>query len=201
MKEYTVESLGVDVKVSVPSTVEEYNDLAKRGNDAVLDDAIGNIIYRSTLARFRDKFVTALIAHSGIPLLTKVVGKDKTTGADISEVIETELKYVQRVCLEKGVEAETFQSIADEVCRTLTFDPSSAPRVGTPKKTPQVYLDAAKSIIDKGADALSNACAKLGKILGITVTPELEPLAKAIQARELAKRREQEKQLVTDLVA
>lgn len=59
MKTVTFSSLGIDIPVSVPATVEEFNQNAKPGwtpespENPCLDEATSNVIYRSWMAQFR----------------------------------------------------------------------------------------------------------------------------------------------------
>lgn len=56
-----VSSLGfVDLDYSVPATIEEYNALAPKRNNPILEDAIDNIIKHKVLSQFRNKFLDAV---------------------------------------------------------------------------------------------------------------------------------------------
>jgi len=58
-----VSSLGfVDLDYSVPSTIEEYNALAPKRVNPILEDAIDNIIKHKVLSQFRNKFLDAVEA-------------------------------------------------------------------------------------------------------------------------------------------
>lgn len=59
MQTVSVNTLGFKLNYEVPSSVEEFDRLAKR-NGAALDEANKNVIYRSVLATFRDGFLHGL---------------------------------------------------------------------------------------------------------------------------------------------
>ena len=59
MKRIPVNSLGFELTRAVPDSIEEYNALAPKRDNPVLEDATANILYRSTFAKFRDALVHA----------------------------------------------------------------------------------------------------------------------------------------------
>jgi hypothetical protein len=196
MKKQNVSSLGLVIAFMVPETVSEFDQNAKR-EGACLGEAINNILYRSTLAEFRDVFLHG-DAERGLKGLDELTGVDrnaeKNEKGEIVEWTETEAKYFARVCATKGCEPSAFQTHADSVAAAIAFDASSAPRkVGAPRKIAKVYLDAADTVISAGkADAVAAA---LSKLLGTTVTADKEGLAKGISANEARKRAEEQKKM------
>jgi hypothetical protein len=196
-------SLGVSVLLNVPSSIEEYNTLANRPNvNAVLDDATDNVVYRSSLAEFREKFCEELEKETGIarkrePALDKA-GNPKLDEQKnpVLNFAETEADYLKRVLVEKGYDdAGPFQALADVVASTITFDPSVRERSAT-AKIAKTYLEAADKIISMGADAVARAVAKLSQILGKEVGSEREALAAAIKAKQDKQRQEEINALV-----
>ena len=164
-----VSSLGLTLKINVPSTVEAYDALAKK-TGAALESAIQNELYRGSLTEFRDQFVDLLEAETSITRKTKDTGKTRdvkvTKVVDGNEVEsvekepvliydETEAEYVKRVCAERNCEVTAFQPLADRLSeggdKAIVFDPSATERKSAgPKKLAKKYLDAAQSIITGG---------------------------------------------------
>ena len=187
MKREIYSSLGLDVKINIPETIDEYNELAVgRSGNAVLEDAIGQVIAHSTLGDFRKAFVAALVEKTKIPLKTKVVGKN-ADGTEKTEVDETEKEYFQRVCATEEKNPEDYQSIADEVADKIKFDPSKTARAaGKPKVTPEKYLAAADKILAAGSEAAARAAGRLAEAVGEPVEVTRESLGRALHLHSLA---------------
>ena len=200
-----VKTLGFDINVKVPASIEDFDKLAKQ-TGAALKSAVLNVIYRSVLATFRDTFTEKLAEKTGIERSTKETGKFRTIKsteegvADTKEAIvvwaETESDYFDRVVAtlvtSEGKTKEeviaSFQSLADSIAAGIAFDPSeSAPSSSGPKKIAKQYLDTAQVIINAGkADAVAAALsAKLNK----TITSDLEGLARGISEDQALKRK------------
>lgn len=203
MKDKKYNSLGLTVSISVPETVEEYNALAGRENAAV-DDAVDNTVYRSVLAEFREKFCEEVEKETGIARKRSPVlddkgepKKDKNNNPVIT-FDETEGKYIARVLAEKGYDdAGTFQAIADAIATNLKFDPSVRERTSGGGKVAKTYVEAADKIIAMGEDKVQRAVQNLSSYLGREVASDRDSLAAAIKAREDKKRQEQ----INDLVS
>lgn len=144
MKNEAFRSLGFDIKVSVPETVEEFDKLAGKPG-ACLDEAISNVVYRGVLAGVRYTFAEKLEAASGVKRKTidtgekrkvttkspdvlnedgtvKTPGVETTTEEPILEYapeVATEQKYINFVRAAKNLSPEAFvlqyQSLMDEV--------------------------------------------------------------------------------------
>lgn len=209
MKQITYESLGVDVKLSVPADAAEYNALFPRkdelGNpvDACAEDAIDSVVFRSVLNKFRSRFVEVVAFKSGI---ARKVTKD--AAGKVEGFAETEGKFVDRVCVETGVEnLSCFQTEAD-LCMTgwaadpnaekdspfaivaepIKFDASAQVRTGGKKKTPKYIVEAIDQAIAAGqADKLATI---LSEKTGTTVLNTKESLCKALHDMELAAARQ-----------
>lgn len=197
-------SLGVSVLLNVPSSVEEYNTLANRPNvNAVLEDAIDNVVYRSALADFRESFCAEIEKETGIARRREaVLDKDNNpkkdeAGNPVLKYAETEGDYLKRVLVEKNYDdAGPFQALADAVATTITFDPSVRERTAT-AKIAKTYLEAADKIISMGADAVARAVKKLSDYLGKEVGSDREALAGAIKAKQDKQRQEEINNLVS----
>jgi hypothetical protein len=202
MKQELYDSLGFEVPVSVPSTVEEYNTLAGR-EGACLSDANDNTVYRGVLNDFRDKLVTALEKETGLAIEREQkknakgepqFDKDKNP---ILVITEAEGAYIKRLKAHLQLDDEAFVAkfapIAAQVATTLKFDPKAAERKA--KVPPKTYLEAADSIVAQGG-SFEKAATKLGTELGETVPATRDGVAFALQKREARRRAEAIKDLV-----
>lgn len=178
MKTQKYKSLGFEVSFQVPETVEEFDANAKRVG-ACLSEAINNVVYRSSMAEYREGFLHGydvlddagkVVKHikgvdevTGIERKTKSSGKQRTvkgadgveTKEDITVWDEKESEYLDRVIAEKGWDeataAKNLQPIADAVAGAIAFDASARERKpAQPKKLPQMYVDSATRVIDNG---------------------------------------------------
>ena len=131
----TYNSLGLDIPFEVPETVEEFDRNAKK-EGACLAEAINNVIYRGSLAEFRDIFLhgreEVKNKETGEVTVTGIDGIDMITGIERKSVVvmkdgkpvvkdgeevtkwdtdDSEATYFKRVCAElvaagKAVDAE-----------------------------------------------------------------------------------------------
>lgn len=196
MQPTNIKSLGFELTINVPSSVEEFDQLAKRAG-ACLTEATANVLYRGTLAEFRDTFCEELEKETGIARLTKVTGKSKA-GEDIIAYAETEADYVKRVAAEKSVEVSSFADLANRVAAAITFDPSATERKGgAPKKVAKLYLNIVEEVEKAaGPDGLVKVAAKLSSTLGRAVTVDVstpEALAKSREVLAVAIKEDQDR--------
>ncbi len=164
---FEVNSLGLKVVVPVPTNYADFDTLAGETN-AALREGIRNILYRGTLAVFRNEFCDRLEEVSKVPrrfaLAKNPDGTDKvdTDGTPVVESWEAEAVYVKRVA---GDNPEQYQYIADEINSLLTFDPSRPePKSAGPKAIAKVFLKTAQDIFDQGRGerVIAGLAAKLG---------------------------------------
>lgn len=158
MKKTQYSSLGIDINLSVPAEVAEFDANAGKPN-ACLDEAINNVVYRGMLADFRYFFLHGIsqadldadkehkqfaegttpiegveessgIARKTVAVLDKSGNPVKKDGEAVTnfDPEDSEAKYFKRVCAEKGVEPASFQSLADKVASALVFDASASER-------------------------------------------------------------------------
>ena len=198
-KQETYRSLGLNVKLTVPSSVEEYDLLAKKSG-AALESAVANAVYRGKggLADFRSDFADALESATGIKRTTEVVtdkeGKPKTDdeGNTVTRYLESEQDYFDRVIKETNRTVESFQDIADQVSAKLVLDPSVSERSAPePKTPPKKVYSTVDSIIAAGDHVVKQVAEKLGHILGHHVEHDREGLARAIHEDNLNEARRQ----------
>jgi len=164
MKQQKYSSLGLDVNLSVPETLDEFDANAKKAG-ACLAEAISNVVYRGSLAEFRYHFLHGISQQEidedkehatfaegtqpiqGVEDLTKIERKtvqvkDKAGNPVVKDgepvtnfdPEDSEAKYFKRVCAEKSVEPSSFQSTADAVATALVFDASASERKATGPK-------------------------------------------------------------------
>jgi len=184
MKVQQFKSMGLAVNLQVPSTVKEFDENAKK-EGACLVEAINNVVYRGSLAEFRDLFLHGreadkeanppVTAIKGLEDVTKIARKTKATGkkddkGNAIEVFdETEGEYFDRVCSQLKVEATHFQKLADEVAAALKFDASARERKPTgPKKLAAKYKDTAAAIM--AGPNLKRFLTDLEKMVGVKWT-------------------------------
>ena len=180
----SVKTLGFEININVPETVEEYDNLAKKAG-ACLESAVLNTIYRAVLNVFRSDFCEALEKKVGIARKTKPSGRKvkdeagKDTEEDILIYDETESEYFDRVLAETKTEKSAYSDIANEVAATMVFDPSaSEKKPAGPKKTAKKYLDAATQI--QAAGKLETVAAMLATKLNMVVEATIESVGAAI---------------------
>ena len=192
MKTREYKSLGLKVAFQVPENVQEFDTNAKK-DGACLDEAINNVIYRGSLAEFRDTFLhgrKAEPAADGKPAISEIKGVEGITGIErltepvkgkdgkpvvkdgepVTKYSESEGDYFERVLAQTNKKAEDFQSLADEVASSIAFDASASERKATgPKKLAQKYkLTAARILAGPNLSSfVSNKLSNIGK----TFTP------------------------------
>ena len=170
MKTQTFKSLGLVVNLQVPSTYAEFDQLAKK-EGAALDEAIKNVVYRGSLAEFRDVLLhgqkanpdTGTVAVTGMDDIFKMErqtepvkdkeGKIKTNakGEEITKYSETEDEFFSRIVATHKVSEQDQQALADTVSSAITFDPSATERKpAAPKKLAAKYLENAKKLLAGG---------------------------------------------------
>ena len=205
--ETEVNSLGVDFKVNVPKDIAAFDKNAA-AEGRCLAEATNNIIYRGFLPEFRKAFVPAVAKESGIEreMIPDGDKTEETTNADGTKVKVPVMKPalsvgkdLNKVYAELGLEdndavQSRFGELAQTIANDLVFDAAKVEREApTPKKTPQVYLDAAKNLIDQGKGAV--LAAKLTDLLkpAVAFDATVESLGKAIQLNEARKAAEARK--------
>lgn len=134
---------------SVPATVDEFDQMAKESG-AALREANRNVLYRSTLATFRNAFLHGSDAEGteGQPdYVPAVEGLDKITGIErLTKVTKPEVKNAEGVVTEEAVEAwaETEQDYFDRVMAQLVKDGKFA----SVEAAEAEYLPTAQQVLD-----------------------------------------------------
>lgn len=194
MKTRKQSTLGFTVGLSVPDSIAEFATLAG-GENAVLEMAIDEEVFRGWLPVFRTKFVTALEkseADGGTGVARQVVGKGpKNKAGEQADLFEKDTAYIKRVLA--SADKATLQKLAQSVADGIKFDPSesssSSGRIG--KK----YITAAEGItaaINAGASTwdtfMANFIAENPDFefeFDAEGVPTLESVAQAMRADEL----------------
>ena len=216
MSPIEIKSLGFKLVKQVPDSVDEFDRLAKE-NGAALREANRNVLYRSTLAEFRNTFLHGSDADGDRPA---IVGLDASTGIDRKSKItraeerdaenniikeeqsawaETEDEFFSRVCAEltksgqyPSVEAAqaSLASQAQTVLDSIPFDPSKTERKSAgPKKIPNTYMEVAKEIVNAKGGDVDAACAAFTRKTALEVNPKtVEALAAAVWADQKAQK-------------
>lgn len=126
MQTVQVKSFNYKLNYDVPSSVEEFDKLAKRSG-ATLDEANKNVLYRSVLNVFRDAFLHGLdevkegdtVTQSAIEGLDKLTGIERNTKITKPEVKDADGKITQE---EVSAWAETEKDYMNRVFATLVRD-------------------------------------------------------------------------------
>lgn len=189
MKTQKFTSLGFAVLLSVPENVTEFDANAKK-EGACLSEAIANVIYRGSLADFREKFAEAVEEATSVERQTKTVmieveengvkikkPKMAKNDAGVEEPVvvydESEADYLKRVEA-SGVSKADLQKIANSVAATIAFDASERERKAPqPKQLAAKFVDAAKQLLAAFADSrkLEEFNKRLHKALAKTFVP------------------------------
>lgn len=193
MQTITNASLGFKLNLSVPSTVEEFDNLAKK-EGACLTSATMNVVYRSWNNQFRAKFAEFIESATSIKRITEVVlGKDgqpkkDADGEVVEKYNETEAVYIDRVMAQlvhdgkaATVEAalSSYAADAQRIADGIAFDPSETEKAPAgPKKPSKKYLAVAEEIEKRGR--LAEMAEKLATYLGHAVDADLNSVALAI---------------------
>jgi hypothetical protein len=188
--------LGLKANVSVPDSVTEFDNLAKK-EGACLAEAIANVVYRSVLAGVRSDVVEVLEKETGIPRNMKDSGKTKDVEVEIDDPEnpgqkkktsqkvaiyvpdESEQKYVDRVQAQLKLKDEEFvarfQPLMDKVVASADnkFDPSVTEGQKKERKLPDSYKSTAERVFTNGT--VSKNIDKIRSESGHTVTLVEEP--------------------------
>ena len=167
-------SLDLQWPLSIPTTVEEYDELAKRPG-ACLADAIQQTVYHSTLGDVRARFCEVLdedLRKQGIEVPWDSGKKDSegesillNEGAWINKVLATtgkkitDFSHLQALVLEDRILKD--EKGAESIVEGVRFDPSGATRKGGPPKVSKKALAAANEIITKAGKRAKEIASKL----------------------------------------
>ena len=143
-----------EVAISVPTTEKEYDELAKKPGQCVID-AVDHTVYHSTLGDVRSKVVALIEKRYETKRREIGTGKFEGEGEDRTEVTKDEPfeVFLNRVAAEKKLNgdkpfADIFKAVSVGGSDEEKFDPSATARQpGKPPKLPNYYADAAKKII------------------------------------------------------
>jgi uncharacterized protein YjbJ (UPF0337 family) len=186
-----VSSLGFKLTKEVPSSVEEYNALAPKRENAVLEDAISNVLYRGTLAEFRGSVLEELGKLTGVE---RAVIKPAATEED-SDVLESEGKWFARIKASKGIVKNEdlpaeWTAIAQKHMDLAAFDPAVKERSSDGPVISKKDLAFAEELFKRGVEKVQEVVgqlsAKLGRAVAFGGTSESVDADKKSVARALA---------------
>lgn len=187
MQSKTVKCVGVTYTVEVPSTAAEFDACAKREN-ACVDEAVTNVIYRGTNPVFRDAYLEALCNKTGYERPTKddSTGKKNDDGSVRQVFVNSEGKEIGFAVAQGNLDEVAQQAIADEVMSTkaITFDPSARERATKEPSAGKQDLEQALAYLTGPEDALKKVIKNIKKRGGVEVvlTGEQDADQKAIAA-------------------
>lgn len=136
MKEEVRDVLDWKVPMLVYETVDE-GDKAAGKEGAVLAEANNNLLYRGTYNDARELIQDIVEELTGVEPLRGPTGKKDTSGADITEVTESEKKYTARALAQaaadgKVVSKEQIQKLIDDRARGYTFTNDKGEKIEVP---------------------------------------------------------------------
>lgn len=149
-----------------PGSVEDYDALAgKQG--ACLEDAINNIIYRSTLPIWQREFAEALEKTFGVKREVDEEATRKARARDegASQVLERATRYIARVLAANEDRMDEIKQLAQQVADKIQINPAPQRR-STSAPTERVnktWLAKARDILSRDEEARETAIAKLLK--------------------------------------
>lgn len=221
MQTATFKSLGLEVKIQVPSTADEFDALAKKTGACVME-AVRNVVYRGTLAEVRsvllhgreadvEKNISEIKGMDKLfnmeretkPALDKE-GKEKkdSDGNPVTVYKQTEEEFFIKICSTHNISEADQQKLMDNVTSQITFDPSATERKPSlPPKLSNKILEAAKALLNGGK--LDELNKRFHKVIGKTFTATGDE-AKDVQALGMLVKEyaaENEKQLLSKLVS
>jgi hypothetical protein len=196
MQRISVNTLGFDLTREVPATIDEYNGLAPKRTNPVLEDAVNNILYRDTFADFRDKFITKLVEVTGFARANH--------GTEEEPQWETEAKYLKRLIAAKVAEGKTeaalrseWQSLAQSCMDSSSFNVAERESKGTGVAYGKRDLELAEKVVTDGkADAVAS---KLAQILGREIPSDAKSIARALADKRRAENAAAEAKLKAEL--
>lgn len=201
MRKQVVSSMGMELNWNVPESASEYNSLAPKRADAVLEDAINSTWYRSGANKLRDQFCEWLEKNTGVARVNN--------GTEDDPKWEQEGKYIKRVIVavaeQRGLDVNAkstrdallaeWTPAAQGLLDAIKFDPSEREATGGQPQLAKTYINWATQAVKTGkGQALADMLAKLNNTT-ITLSgneeADVTTLAKAIAANEKRKRDEQ----------
>lgn len=191
-----VSTMDFELDILVPGSIEEYNSLAPKRDNPVLEDAILNIVYRGILNKFRDEFLDRL---------EKVTGVARgNSGTEDEPVWEKPAPYYARVkatvAQQRGLDPAAkatndaliaeWTPLAQEVISTFKFNPAEREATGGTPSLSKKYRKWAEEAFERGV-AQKVAAALTAKGYPVEFSGDKEKdivaLARAITANEKAK--------------
>lgn len=175
MHNIVVSTMGYDVNVPVPDSIEEFNALAPDRTNPVLEDAIKYQVLHGTNSTFRTNFVDALEKLYKVERINH--------GTEEEPQWESDGKFFKRIAATSGKTIEEFrsetQALAQSTYDAIKLDPSvrekstEGPAVGKRDKA------LADELIKKGDSEVARVAGLLAKVLNREVGVDADALARA----------------------
>ena len=194
-----------DLDYSVPATIEEYNALAPKRTNPILEDAIDNIMKHKVLSQFRNKFLDWVEEkYKDIPESAR-----KNFGTEKTPKWEADMPYITRlqalVLTSEGkspTDAAAAKAFSDQlrqdaqrVLSEQKFNVAERePTLGGGGAIAKTYLEMAKQSFAKGREFADKLLGYLNKATNSALAygddeeANIATLAKAISANEKRKR-------------
>jgi hypothetical protein len=172
---YKTKTLGYEITLKGPSSVEEYDRIAGKVG-ACLEDAIDNEIYRGTLPDVQDKFGAELVKKFGERGINqkatdaaKARAKDDAARAKVKDVKETWTTYHNRVTAGMSDDArKELATLIQQAADACPVNPTPTSRAKGPAKA---FVAKADSILTLDEAAIEG---KVEKLLSVVPDFELE---------------------------
>lgn len=169
-----VSSQGFSLLWSVPASTTEYNSLAPKRANAVLEDAIFSTWYRNGANKFRDALCEAVEKATGVARIN--------SGTEKEPKWEQEGKYLKRVWVEVAtqrgqdptadgvIEAirDEYATQAQSILDKIVFDPSEKEATGGTPALAKTYIAWATEAIKKDGGAKLSGL--LSNVLNTSIT-------------------------------
>lgn len=206
MKPRIQETMGFNLTIQVPESVEEFNTLAKAApnTNPCLDAANDQIVFHDTLGSIRSDLVRTLNGEgdhgkefrSRFPNVPsrRVVGKTPKGG----DILEKESVYLGLVRESGSISPEDLAAEAQKVADRNPFDPSSSTSASQVAKRYYLLAEATKSAIDAGKGSWPTFVEKFSALNpgfefefdADGTTPKLDSVAAAYKANEVREAKE-----------
>lgn len=169
MKTVEYDSSGYTFKLSVPSTVAEFDQLAKR-TDAALQNAIDHEVYHGTLGEIREALADLVEETYKVERREVGTGKFEEEDGKKVEILKWEapMVYLERVAAEKSFTSpKPFQKEVDRLSaggdKEVKFDPSVHERKSGPKKLAAKWTNMAGQFLTGAVNPKTNKPYDLAK--------------------------------------
>lgn len=199
MKQYANATMGLDIKLQVPESNEEFDKLAGRAN-AANDDAVKYNVLHGWNTTFRSKFVEAVEKETGVKRIVDTTATEKQPkkkDGTQTPVYEKDLLYFKRVCAETNREVVTFATLGQTVADSIPLDLSESTGGGRIGKEYKASADDLLAKVTAGTASIERVIGNLERLnpglkveLNADGVPDSDELARAIKVNADRKKKE-----------